>query len=154
MVLCHSRSSPLHQPSGGVHFSTKSAIFFAVVGVACAASQKWLVSTKSFIPSISNTLNHVPLGISTSGILWPFRRLSLKHTLMIFTLKKCPLKWANWKQGCLPWQLRVYSATSSQWRSAVKVTVVSIKGTHLDRCGTCAICRTSTASHQYQLPKR
>ncbi|EAA9483559.1 hypothetical protein DZE60_11130 [Salmonella enterica] len=24
--------------------------------------------------------------------------------------------------------LRVYSATSSQWRSAVKVTVVSIKG--------------------------
>ncbi|EDW0958941.1 hypothetical protein PK23_002945 [Salmonella enterica subsp. enterica] len=30
----------------------------------------------------------------------------------------------------------------------------SIKGTHPDRCGTCAICRTSTALHQYQLPKR
>ncbi|MGY9340878.1 hypothetical protein ACTM7U_14700 [Citrobacter braakii] len=40
--------------------------------------------------------------------------------------------------------LRVYSATSSQWRSGVKVTVVSIKGTHPDRCGTCAICRTAT----------
>ncbi|EBO4641508.1 hypothetical protein DM927_17515 [Salmonella enterica] len=30
----------------------------------------------------------------------------------------------------------------------------SIKGTHPDRCGTCAICRTSNALHQHQLPKR
>lgn len=61
----------------------------------------------------------------------PVNRKAL-HVKQVFahniTLKKCPPKWANWKQGCLPWQLRVYSATSSQWRSGVKVTVVSIKG--------------------------
>ena len=30
----------------------------------------------------------------------------------------------------------------------------SINGTHPDRCGTCAICRTTTELHQHQLPKR
>jgi hypothetical protein len=37
---------------------------------------------------------------------------------MIFTLKKCPPKWANWKQGRLPW---LYGFTAQRHRNGVLV---------------------------------